>query len=132
MVVGRLAKELTEQMSKASIAVAEAQTPMSAADLAELRKESRQHDAKLETALDAERQRSEAMQQQILSLTQNVQSLTQLLQHRTKRKPAAGRPGSRLLGSTSTSTPGCSTGCSTDSYLWHGHSASHHPASQIS
>ena len=113
-VVNRLAKELTEQMSKASIAVAEAGRPPTAVDLAKLREESRQHDAKLETLLEAERQRSESMQQQILSLTQNVQSLTQLLQQRTKRKPTAGRPGSRLLGSTSTSPPGCCTGCSAD------------------
>ena len=92
-----LAKELKEQLAAAAANTSEMRPhleKLAALDL--LREESREQDARLQQALEAEKKRSEDMQQQIMIIANSVQALQQTMlamQQRSRRKP----PGSRTI-----------------------------------
>ena len=76
-----------------------------------LREESREQDARLQQALEAEKKRSEDMQQQIMisvqALANDVQALQQTMlamQQRSRRKPPGSRTIAPANGSSSSSS----------------------------
>ena len=107
-----LAKELKEQLAAAAANASEMRPhleKLAALDL--LREESREQDARLQQALEAEKKRSEDMQQQIMisvqALANDVQALQQTMlamQQRSRRKPPGSRTIAPANGSSSSSS----------------------------